>query len=147
MTPRSVDVNDRLQQVNNGFASDLLPVVPLKATALASFAGPEQTNRFWLGLVLAVNTVNLVGSGTWKPSIQTLMADQSTWFTIWQATTAISTATNTIYAFYAQSTLSDFTSTEHKNIAIPKVWRVYMTYGGNGTSDTLDVRADAYMLP
>ena len=141
------NVQQLREDLNAGRASELVAAVPLTSGALATFNGPTQENQFWLGTILIVTTSTLVGAGTWKPSIQMLLPDGSTWTNLWQAGAVISTATTTLYAFYSQSGLTDIIATEKKNIAIPRRWRIQMTYGGNGTTDTMAVRADNYMLP
>jgi hypothetical protein len=138
------DVNNRLQELSQGWASELLPVIPLSAGASATVNGPSQVNKYWLGMVLIVTTANRTSTITFTPTIQMLGPDGSTWINIWAAAAAIAANATTVYAFYAQSVLADFVSTEHKNIAIPRTFRVIATLGSTGT---MDIRADAYMLP
>lgn len=131
------------QDLIAGYNSELLPVIPLNAGATATVSGVQFENLHNLGAVLIVTTANHNSTSTFTPSLQMLGPDGSTWISIWTAAAAINTNTTTVYAFYAQSAMTDFIATEKKNLAIPRRFRVIATYGGAGA---FDVQADMYLL-
>lgn len=131
------------QDLLAGYNSELINAIPLTAGATGTVNGVQQENLQNLGLVLIVTTANRTSTITYTPSLQMLMPDGSTWYSIWTAAAAINSNASTVYAFYAQSALTDFIATEKKNIAIPRRFRVILTVGSSGS---MDVQADYYMI-
>jgi hypothetical protein len=97
------------------------------------------------GLILVITTGTLTGTPTFRPALQTLRADMSTVLSLWTAAAVISTATTVFYTIYPGG-IPGGAETESVDIALPRVWRLWIDYTGTPVSDYCSLAAEAAYL-
>jgi len=97
------------------------------------------------GMLLIVTLGTLTGTPTYRPSLRTYRADLATLFALWTAAAVLNSAGTFFYTIYPGG-IPGGVETESVDIALPRLWQVYLDYTGTPVSDYCSVSAEAAYL-
>lgn len=118
-------------------------VLASQVGSVATRTSADFTNYNDRGVMVHVNIASLAGTPTFTPALQMKFVG-GTYVTIWTAAVAIVANGDKTYLIYPNATST--VVTEAVNLSLPRVFRVVLTYTGNGTTDAADTYTDACLL-
>lgn len=110
------------------------------AARTATVSSAERQTSFARGLMLFVD-VSLAGTGSITPKIEVAVPSVGTYFTVWTATTALTTNGLRAYLFYPGASGGSYT--EVSAIPLGWQWRVTMTHNN---ANSITYSADGVLL-